>query len=180
MKKCLKCGAIMKNRITIEGKTKNISKRKYCIDCSPFGLHNTSQLCNKVGVKDGHKFCNRCKTAKPLSSFYIRRTEKGFTAYCKSCSVEQAVSRQKQLKKDAVTYKGGKCKICGYNKCMAALEFHHIDRSKKDFSLGQFKTTKINSKIYEELDKCILLCCLCHREVEAGIIKCPYEDSNLE
>lgn len=27
----------------------------------------------------------------------------------------------------AIAYKGGKCQCCGYDKCIQALEFHHID-----------------------------------------------------
>ena len=32
--------------------------------------------------------------------------------------------------------RGGKCIRCGYNKCLKALEFHHLDPSKKDFTIS--------------------------------------------
>ena len=61
-----------------------------------------------------------------------------------------------------IEYKGGKCEICGYNKCLAALTFHHRDPSKKEFSISTKNRTLERNK--EEVDKCILLCCRCHAE----------------
>lgn len=60
---------------------------------------------------------------------------------------------------------GGKCSICGYNKCISALEFHHLDHSKKEFNISQICITETNfSKILNEAKKCILICNRCHRE----------------
>jgi len=73
----------------------------------------------------------------------------------------------------AIEYKGGKCQICGYSKYQGALDLHHIDPREKDFALGQKGYTRSWVKIREELDKCILLCATCHREVEAGITQLP-------
>lgn len=36
----------------------------------------------------------------------------------------------------AIDYKGGKCSVCGYNKCRAALEFHHTNPNEKDFGIS--------------------------------------------
>lgn len=44
MRVCLKCGCTFNNYIKIEGKTRNLINRKFCLDCSPFGLHNTIDL----------------------------------------------------------------------------------------------------------------------------------------
>lgn len=56
------------------------------------------------------------------------------------------------------------CAKCGYNKCYDALEFHHVNPEDKKFNINQ---TWVNNKnIVEELNKCILLCCRCHREIE--------------
>ncbi len=40
------------------------------------------------------------------------------------------VKRRKTLRKQAVEYKGAKCQLCGYNKCIEALEFHHFTKIK--------------------------------------------------
>lgn len=69
---------------------------------------------------------------------------------------------------------GGKCNICGYNKCNGALELHHIDPSAKQFSFGGIRANPTAwNNIVNELKKCILLCANCHREVESGITALP-------
>ncbi|RJQ51653.1 MAG: hypothetical protein C4526_09410 [Nitrospiraceae bacterium] len=65
----------------------------------------------------------------------------------------------------AVEYKGGSCESCGYNRCIEALEFHHY--TGKDFSISEKGYTRSWTKVREELDKCILLCANCHREIHA-------------
>lgn len=35
--------------------------------------------------------------------------------------------RRKMLRRKAVAYRGGCCELCGYRKCIEALEFHHRD-----------------------------------------------------
>lgn len=69
----------------------------------------------------------------------------------------------------ALKYKGDKCQIRGYNKCIQALEFYHLDSTKKDFSPSGI--TKSWGTIKKELDKCILLCANCHREIHANILQ---------
>lgn len=83
---------------------------------------------------------------------------------CRRCSVEAVDKRRRELKRLSVEYKGGECSKCGYNRCIAALEFHHLDPTKKDFGIGGSKQTSSWKKIQIELDKCILLCSNCHRE----------------
>jgi hypothetical protein len=73
----------------------------------------------------------------------------------------------------AIEYKGGRCQICGYSKYQGAFDFHHIEPNKKDFGLGFKGKTRAWEKIKNELDKCILLCATCHREVEAGVTQLP-------
>lgn len=108
--------------------------------------------------------CPRCKTTKPIDNFYNRRNGIGNSTYCKPCTTEQTVERQRKLKEQAVEYKGGKCQTCGYAKCISALEFHHRSKESKEFSLGEVQLTAWSEKIINELDKCDLLCSNCHRE----------------
>lgn len=70
----------------------------------------------------------------------------------------------------AIKYKGGKCTICGYNRCNNALDFHHIDPEEKSFGIGRCGCSKSWQSIKVELDKCILVCSNCHREIHSGII----------
>ena len=71
-------------------------------------------------------------------------------------------------KKEAlVEYKGGKCQICGYNRCIQALDFHHLNPAEKDFRLSS--SSKSLDELKKEADKCILVCSNCHREIHAGL-----------
>ena len=99
---------------------------------------------------------------------------------CKKCRAEAVQRKREKLKKDAVKYKGGKCQICGYDKCDGALEFHHIDPSQKDFGIASKGYTRSWEKVKEELDKCILVCANCHREIHFGITKIPENIINSE
>ena len=88
--------------------------------------------------------------------------------------LKKAVSeRRKKLRLMAVEYKGGKCMLCGYKRCTESLDFHHQDPSKKDFGLSENGLTRSWDKIKQEVDKCILICANCHREIHAGITQLP-------
>lgn len=76
------------------------------------------------------------------------------------------LKRREVMKQKSVVYKGGKCVKCGYNKCIQALEFHHIDSNNKSFSIsGNYNISW--ERIKNELNKCILICANCHRELHA-------------
>lgn len=65
----------------------------------------------------------------------------------------------------------GKCQVCGYNKCLRSLEFHHLDPLQKDFTIsGNLKRIK-KEKVIKELEKCILVCSNCHGEIHDGLIR---------
>lgn len=83
------------------------------------------------------------------------------------------IKRRKKIKLLSLQYKGVKCQICGYNKCPEALDFHHIDATKKLFAIGAKGYTRKWELVQKELDKCILLCANCHREVHVGITQLP-------
>lgn len=69
-----------------------------------------------------------------------------------------------RLKERLVEYKGGKCEICGYNKCITALEFHHLNPKEKEFGIGNNDILSFERN-KQEADKCILVCANCHREI---------------
>jgi hypothetical protein len=89
-------------------------------------------------------------------------------------SIKRAVAkRRKRIKELVVEYKGGKCIICGYSRCAAVLELHHIDESTKEFGLGMNGLTRSWDRTKREADKCVLLCANCHREFHAGLVQLP-------
>ena len=61
------------------------------------------------------------------------------------------------------------CKRCGYHKCFAALDYHHLNPSKKEQAIANFMQTAITPERTKELEKTICLCCRCHRELHANI-----------
>ena len=84
---------------------------------------------------------------------------------CKKCMVEYDYNKRHKIKSILVEYKGGKCEICGYDKCINALDFHHINSQEKKFALNSANYNKSLSSLKEESDKCILVCANCHREI---------------
>tara|TARA_Y100000310_G_C20007586_1_gene501398 strand:+ start:67 stop:510 length:444 start_codon:yes stop_codon:yes gene_type:complete len=83
---------------------------------------------------------------------------------CKSCHNFNTIERGRKNRLAYIQYKGGKCSNCGYDKCPDALEFHHPDPAQKDPTFRSIRYWGIK-KAQNELDKCILLCCNCHREI---------------
>ena len=88
-------------------------------------------------------------------------------------NIEAVTRRRKKLKQMVIDLKGGKCQFCSYNTYNGALDFHHIDEDKKEFSLSTRGLTRSWERIKNELQKCVLVCANCHREVHGGIIKLP-------
>lgn len=82
-------------------------------------------------------------------------------------------SRNKNRKKsvrDIKTAAGGKCVICGYDRCNRNLTFHHKDPTKKVGGIGELAYTAGKAQAIEEAKKCILVCCRCHGEIHEGLI----------
>mgnify|MGYP001596106795 CR=1 FL=1 len=83
--------------------------------------------------------------------------------------IKAVAKRRRKIKELSINYKGGKCQICGYSRYQGALDLHHIDPNAKSFGIGDKGYTRSWEKVKEELDKCVLVCANCHRELEAGI-----------
>jgi hypothetical protein len=77
------------------------------------------------------------------------------------------VRRRRTVKQILVEEAGGRCKLCGYDRCLAALEFHHADPSSKEFGVSRRGARSID-RLRAEVHKCVLLCSNCHAEVESG------------
>lgn len=83
--------------------------------------------------------------------------------------------RRLRIKIRAVEYLGGKCINCGFNKHIAALEFHHLDKEGKEFNISRSSHSVSWDKLKLELDKCIILCSNCHQ-----IEHSKYDENNLK
>jgi hypothetical protein len=89
---------------------------------------------------------------------------------CGRCQSEAVARRRRKVKRILVEEAGGKCVVCGYARCLAALEFHHLDPGEKRYTLSHRGVTRSLAKARTQASKCALLCANCHAEVEAGLI----------
>lgn len=111
----------------------------------------------QTGTLEEERICK--KHGKTL--FSKPTSDKWFT--CKKCTCEHVVRGRLKVRMAIIQYGGGKCQKCGYDKCIGALEFHHLNKDEKDFSIA---VRSFNlEKLKKEADKCILLCSNCHREL---------------
>lgn len=86
-------------------------------------------------------------------------------------NIISVTKRRKKLRQMAVEHLGGKCVNCGYNRDIKALDFHHVDESTKLFGLSDRGMTRSWKIIKEEIEKCILVCANCHREIHSGSLR---------
>ena len=82
---------------------------------------------------------------------------------CRLCNVIRVSEHRRKIKAKAISLMGSCCSVCGYNKCESALDFHHLDPSKKSFGIGSGSLRSWES-IKKELLKCVLMCKNCHAE----------------
>jgi excisionase family DNA binding protein len=89
---------------------------------------------------------------------------------CLRCRSEAVSRRRRRLKQILVSEAGGRCSMCGYDRYIGALQFHHRDAADKLFGLGDRGLTRSLAAVRAEAAKCVLLCANCHAEVEGGIV----------
>ena len=92
---------------------------------------------------------------------------------CLQCRRAAVVRRRRRAKEALVAEAGGCCQLCGYSRCLAALEFHHLDPASKEFGLAQAGVARSLDRMRAEARKCVLLCSNCHAEVEADSARRP-------
>lgn len=127
------------------------------------------------------KMCTKCKKFLQLKNFHKKKAGKfGVDSICKKCILIRAnkyritpqgkINYQKAANKSYQKHKQilhqlkiNGCAICGYDKCLTCLEFHHINPKDKKFCIGIGTIGKKDFII--ELNKCILLCANCHKEM---------------
>ena len=94
---------------------------------------------------------------------------------CKQCRSEAVARRRRKVKRILVEEAGSRCALCGYDRCQAALAFHHLDPASKSFGIAGKGFTRSIDELRAEVSKCILLCANCHAEVEAGVASLPVQ-----
>jgi hypothetical protein len=97
------------------------------------------------------RFCSRhCKNADTNNRHqsYLAQSMRG-------------LRRKQELLEKA----GGRCSVCGYDRNLAALTWHHLDPMLKRFSLDlRSLSNRSAAEIEIEVSKCVVLCANCHAE----------------
>jgi hypothetical protein len=105
-------------------------------------------ICSRPLSGRQSKYCSRSCKNKDLQSYEAQK--------------RRGLERKRRLIEEA----GGRCSICGYQKNIAALVFHHTDSSQKDFKLDMRSLSNRRFKaVKAEIEKCVLLCANCHAEI---------------
>ncbi len=92
---------------------------------------------------------------------------------CKRCRSEAVARRRRKVKTILVHEAGGSCCVCGYDRNMRALHFHHLEPSLKRHEINAKGVAIALEKLRAEAQKCVLLCSNCHAEVEEGMVSVP-------
>lgn len=138
--------------------------RRYGLQTTPAARRHAAR---KVAPRE--RFLARCRTHGETP--FVRYADR--TTACLRCRATAVSDWRRRAKRRLVERAGGACERCGYDRCVAALQFHHRDPSLKEFALGSRGLGRSWAALTAEADKCALLCANCHAEVEAGAATLP-------
>lgn len=132
-----------------------------------FGLTTTTHARRRAASEELDRICSVHGSVR-----FVRTKDRG--AVCGRCRAESVSAWRRRMKRLLVAEAGGCCAVCGYERCVAALQFHHVDPATKRFGLGGRGLARSIETLREEAAKCVLLCANCHAEVEAGLTRLPF------
>lgn len=185
--KCLLCKKEL-TKSQIKEKNKYCSRKcasdshkkpqKFCLYCSK-AIKSTSTYCSKTCSNKQNPRrqllgkCAQCNKQISSSRIYCSkecyktslslRPRKNSEQLVKPKDSVKFYIQRKKLK--MIVYKGSCCELCGYDKCINALQFHHLDPTTKEFNLSG--NSYSFDRCIPELDKCILVCANCHAEIHS-------------
>ena len=161
-KLCHKCSDAIPASVWLDGRKRNLQRRRYCLRCSPFASHNTREpLAPRRATSPAS--CSRCgRQMRPTQ-------RKG--RVCWGCRYGERSGRRMDR---AYAIVGESCWRCGYTRGKAGrrvLDFHHVRRDDKSFPLDCRHVINLAwARVVLEIRKCVLLCANCHREVKTGLV----------
>jgi transposase-like protein len=106
-----------------------------------------------------------------LTTFVKRRDADLYR--CLKCRSEQVSKQRRKVKQILIEEAGGRCSLCGYDRWVGALHFHHLEPGEKAFAISQEGVYRSLARARTEARKCALLCANCHAEVEGGLRSLP-------
>lgn len=139
------------------------------------------------------KKCYTCQQEKVSTEFNKNKGQKdGLNSICKDCSRQRSrvyyqdntALHKRNVYKNSVAYKAqlrnwvntevrkNGCCLCD-EKEVCCLEFHHVNRKKKEGLVSYLISTNSKAKLEKELNKCAIVCSNCHRKIHAGLLPNP-------
>jgi predicted HNH restriction endonuclease len=145
---------------------------RYCEHCG-------KELTTKTGkqIQRRKRFCSQ-KCHDTVRYSYACKTQKEFK---EKSGLNKYTLRGIQKKLELIELFGGKCEKCGYDKNIAAFDFHHIYPYEKNFEVKiQILKSKTDDEILNEAMKCMLLCSNCHRDLHSPYMNITHVKKVLE
>lgn len=143
---------------------------------NPYVLSSWCDSCREL-----YRTCTGCNENLPLEEFKYRKHRDYRESKCRKCMrnlpsakkarIKYRKTQTKRLRSEkrrkSFEYLGGKCSnpdclLPKYDWPLSIYEFHHRDPKSKEFGIAS-KFYYSWTKLKKELDKCELLCVLCHR-----------------
>lgn len=178
---CLVCRTVIMPNKCQTFNTTNFRNRQYCSrECRSFGVCQNRYPSDSLLLGGSCTHCSKpCKRTNRYCSGRCRMA--AYRKKLRDAGIKEPVTNRayrlfnwrKNVKQKALELLGGKCILCGYNRCTRALHFHHLNPAEKSFEISRCRFGW--KKIEEELKKCVLLCSNCHAEVETGLIFIPQQ-----
>jgi len=152
---------------------------KLCIECKQLKPLEDFRTLSKSS--DGKSYyCKECSRRRD-SNFRVSHSTERKTYMKKYWKTHKRTESQKEIQKSVSKriHESNKtnwmkilleknmvsCSICGYNDSFAAIDFHHVNPSEKEYSIGQLLIQKPTELRIAELEKVISVCANCHRRL---------------
>lgn len=129
----------------------------------------------RLRVADGSRFATFECSRHGVTEFVLEG--RGYYR-CKRCRAAAVAKRRRTVKRKLVEDAGGACMLCGYDRWIGALQFHHLDPEQKRFHIAQRGYSRSLARSRAEASKCVLLCANCHAEVEGGFATLPMDSGS--
>lgn len=138
------------------------------------------------------KKCTKCQEQKENSEFHVNNGHKDkLSSWCKKCAITTAKSHYQFKSKDNIKRWSKRAKhklvmivnqIKSQYQCYfckepdaCCLDFHHPNQDKID-NVKDILDTKNKPRLFEKINKCIVVCANCHRKIHSGKIQCVNPD----
>lgn len=152
---CQNCQKDFPIKVLVDGYMKNLSSRKFCLECSPLGSKNTKSYI--VQTEEDMAFCIFCNKIKDIEQFYKRKQSKKPLSYCIDCQNKAKKLKYEEKLERIVQQFGCVCCDCNVSYPVQVYEFY---LNGKIYPISSAQNASL-SKILSELKDHVMLCKNC-------------------